>query len=56
LENTWAKAVADGKKVDVTIKPVYDGTSKRPSEFKVEYSIDGIFNREEFLNTPTGGN
>ncbi len=54
MENTWAKATAEGKKVDVTIKPIYDGNSKRPSEFRVEYAIDGGEPIPEiFPNTPT---
>lgn len=56
LENTWAKATAEGKKVDVTIKPIYEGTSKRPSEFRVQYTIDGKTEKTKLPNTPTGGN
>ena len=35
----------------------YDGTSKRPSEFNVQYTIDGGKPiPKTFLNTPTGDN
>ena len=40
MENTWTKAANDGKKVKVKIKPVYSGDSRRPSEYRVEYTID----------------
>jgi len=57
LENTWNKATAEGKKVDVTIKPIYDGNSKRPSRFEVKYMVDGWKPiKENFSNTPIGGN
>ncbi len=40
MENSWTKATNEGKRVEVKNKPVYNGTSKRPSEYWVEYSID----------------
>lgn len=52
MENTWTKAANEGKDVKVKIKPVYSGDSKRPSEFRVEYSIDGTPKRRIF---PNGG-
>jgi hypothetical protein len=53
MENSWTKAASEGKKVEVKIKPVYEGSSKRPSEYRVEYSIDGKLKRKVF---PNGGN
>ena len=41
LENTLADAVKDGAEVKLKVEPVYEGDSKRPSEFRVSYSIDG---------------
>lgn len=42
MENEWAKAKEDGKKVEVQIKPLYYDNSKRPEYFAVTYKIDGI--------------
>ncbi|WP_208590070.1 DNA/RNA non-specific endonuclease [Gracilibacillus suaedae] len=41
LENTWKKALEEGKEVRVKLKPIYLGNSIRPSEFKINYTIDG---------------
>ncbi len=41
LENSWAKALDEGKEVLVKIEPIYEGDSKRPVAFRVTYSIDG---------------
>ena len=41
IENQWAKAIADGKKVTTNVEVVYDGDSLRPKLFKVRYTIDG---------------
>ncbi|WP_245849968.1 DNA/RNA non-specific endonuclease, partial [Shouchella clausii] len=35
LENTWKKALGEGKDVTVNVKPIYEGKSSRPSEFKI---------------------
>ena len=40
IENRWGKALQEGKQVEVTIDIVYDGASKRPKEFNINYSID----------------
>jgi len=40
MENSWTKAANEGKKVEVKIKPIYNGSSKRPSEYFIEYKID----------------
>ena len=50
MENSWAEAIKNGKEVDVKIKVVYDGNSKRPSRYDVEYWIDGAYNEEHFVN------
>lgn len=41
LENQWAKALEEGKKVSVTVKVNYMGDSLRPSSFDVFYKING---------------
>jgi filamentous hemagglutinin len=56
LETSWNKAASEGKQVDVTVKPIYEGISKRLSEFRVQYTIDGTMKEKIFDNTPTGGN
>ncbi len=43
LENSWAKALKQGKSVSVEISVVYTGDSSRPSAFEVNYSIDAQF-------------
>lgn len=40
MENSWAKDLNAGKKVDVQIQPIYADDSKRPSSFNVTYSVD----------------
>ena len=41
LENQWAKALEEGKKVSVQVRVNYVGDSLRPSSFDVTYFIDG---------------
>ncbi len=41
LENQWAKALEEGKKVSVQVRVNYAGDSLRPSSFDVTYFIDG---------------
>jgi hypothetical protein len=41
LENKWAKALKNGKKVSVEIKVNYNGDSLRPDSFEIVYVIDG---------------
>ncbi|MBC1473634.1 hypothetical protein HB852_03215 [Listeria grandensis] len=41
IENSWKKALVEGKSVHVNIKPVYMGESKRPMRFDLKYTIDG---------------
>lgn len=55
METTWAKALKDGKQVDVKIEPVYSGNNKRPDSFSVTYSVDGgrpVI--KDISNTPGG--
>ena len=55
MENKWADALKDGKKVDVNIQPIYSGDNTRPDRVIVKYSIDG--NRPvnvDFKNSPGG--
>lgn len=40
IENQWAKAIEQGKKVKVDIKIKYDGKELRPSSFEINYKID----------------
>jgi hypothetical protein len=47
MEATWQTALQAGKKVEVDIKVIYEGTSKRPKKFEVDYKIgEDIFQRE----------
>ena len=41
FENDLAKEVRAGKEVDLKVKPVYEGDTRRPSAIVVTYSIDG---------------
>lgn len=40
LEDAWARAIKEGKKVSVDIKIHYEEGSLRPKSFEVEYEID----------------
>lgn len=42
LENAWRGHVDVGSALDVTIEPVYTGTSLRPTEIIVEWRLDGV--------------
>jgi hypothetical protein len=50
MENTLKKALEEGKKVDIEIRPVFEGASKRPSAFEVDYWLNGIKKTEFFDN------
>ncbi|MBD5437437.1 MAG: hypothetical protein HDR37_02490 [Treponema sp.] len=39
-----------GNKVDINIKIVYDGNSKRPESFNITYYINGKLNTKQFDN------
>lgn len=41
LENIWAKSLAEGRKVEIDVSPVYEGNSLRPNGFNIKYLIDG---------------
>jgi len=41
IENIWAKAIREGKKVSVNVDIIYEGDSLRPTRFIIEYMIDG---------------
>lgn len=56
LENLWARALAKEPPSEVTVRiePRYDGSSARPSEFKVTYAIDGKRKVEVLANQHAG--
>ena len=54
MENLWDNALNEKKTVEVDIKPNYEGTSKRPKEFKVIYKIDGKSFKKKFMNVQRG--
>ena len=55
LETQWKNLLNEGKRVEVNIKPIYSGSSKRPDSFEVFYSVDGKLTRMPTIkNTPTG--
>ena len=41
VERKLESAVKDGADVNLKVEPKYDGESRRPSDFKVTYTIDG---------------
>ena len=41
MGTSWAEALSNGKDVKVKIKVIFDGNSKRPNGYDVEYWIDG---------------
>ena len=50
IENQWAKAISEGKKVTTNVEILYDGDSLRPKGFKVKYTIDGVAYSKRILN------
>lgn len=50
LENKWAKALGEGKPVNVDIKINYDVGGVRPNSFEVKYTIDGIPFKKKITN------
>ena len=50
IENQWAKAIEEGKNVKVKVETKYDGNRLRPSEFNVQYEIDGKYFERDILN------
>lgn len=55
LENKWSRAIRDGKKVDVKVEIKYQGDDLRPSEFIIEYTIDGEQKTKRITNDFWGG-
>jgi len=56
MENSWAKAIENGQKVEnVDIRLRYNGESTRPEFFEVRYQIDGVPQPvRTFRNRPGG--
>lgn len=54
MEDGWAKALREGKKVVVRIVPLYEGTSKRPYHLTVTWYVDGRKRVREFANAAKG--
>ncbi len=54
LEDQWAVATRAGKRVTVSIVPLYEGTSQRPSFVDVSFRIDGRLESLKFPNEPQG--
>ncbi|WP_178385813.1 DNA/RNA non-specific endonuclease, partial [Histophilus somni] len=54
MERQWKQALEQGKKVEIDIKPIYRGNSKRPDSFEIKFSIDNSINRRNLKNTATG--
>ena len=54
MEQTWQKALNSKKNVKVKIEPVYLGDSKRPSEFIIKQTINGVSTTKALKNTATG--
>ncbi|MBP5365246.1 MAG: DNA/RNA non-specific endonuclease [Bacteroidales bacterium] len=50
MEDEWAKSLKDGKKVEIEIKAIFDGESKRPDGFQVDFWIDGVEYNRPFFN------
>jgi hypothetical protein len=54
LEDQWAKAKREGKKVLVNITPEYIGRSKRPSWIDVRFMVDNEIRSVRFPNASKG--
>ena len=50
MENKWATEMVAGKDVKIKVEAIFEGTSQRPSSFRVDYTIDGQPFRETFTN------
>lgn len=50
IENLWADAIADGKKVSIDVKIHYDGNNLRPDRFDIEFVIDNEFIERSISN------
>ena len=54
MEEEWAKAIEEGKTVEIEIEVKYEDDSGRPSSFDVYYTIDGEVHVKSFENEPKG--
>lgn len=54
LENQWATAIKEGKKVSVNVKVNYEGTGLRPTSFEIKYNIDGAIKKVRLKNWGDG--
>ena len=54
LENTFQRALDNNQKVEIEIEPFYSGSSSRPDELDVYYSIDGVPYLKSFINQHGG--
>lgn len=48
LENEWANALMEKKRVTVNVDIQYKGNSLRPDHFVIQYEIDGIKKLKRF--------
>lgn len=55
VENTWRKALQEGKEVQVEVDRVYRSDAKRADAFQVTYWIDGKIHYEVIHNRPRRG-
>lgn len=50
MEDRWAQALKQGKKVYVEIRPAYAGHSKRPFRLDVRFDVNGQQSIDRFSN------
>lgn len=50
IEREWAAGIKAGKKVTVDGRIMTDPITGRPTQFEVEYTIDGVYNSRIFVN------
>ena len=50
MEKSWAKALDEGKTVEVKIEPIYTDETARASSFRVTQTIDGIPREKVIIN------
>ena len=56
IENEWARSIKKGKKVSVNLEVKYSGDDLRPTEFHIQYTIDGNYHQANILNWLGGKN
>ena len=49
LETQSKNLLNEGKRVEVNIKPIYSGSSKRPDSFEISYAVDSRVLPKEFI-------